>query len=390
MFLVPVPLFFIFFDQLKNLNFIILERTHMLEDVINLSFLPLPVSSLIIPFLLLALLNNTKNISNTIYFVILSFFVALFSLSFSNRFYFSNFLNLSQFYLPFFALICGEIIGSKDKLTNNFFKYLSIVTFVIMSIQIISSIIKNSEGLNSDIFLFYIYQTEQYSSLILVLSSFICLIKFFDFKNSKIFNTKSTIYLLILLTYCFLSRNLLIFTYLTMYFILVISFMKKDKFINYLIISFIIIIIFYLNIDYYELSLNKEIIEKSQWYKIYLSEISSEPRKFLFGSNADNKLYANTKGIYNYYIDFIYNFGFISLLPLIFIIYLTFSKTIIHKKQIINNRQYLIIFFVLSIILVIECFIKVPLKQPYIGILSFFIWGIYYSKLISYNKKNEN
>ena len=51
MFLVPVPLFFIFFDQLKNLNFIIL-RTHMLEDVINLS-LPLPVSSLIIPFLLL-------------------------------------------------------------------------------------------------------------------------------------------------------------------------------------------------------------------------------------------------------------------------------------------------------------------------------------------------
>ena len=166
--------------------------------------------------------------------------------------------------------------------------------------------------------------------------------------------------------------------------------MKKDKFINYLIISFIIIIIFYLNIDYYELSLNKEIIEKSQWYKIYLSEISSEPIKFLFGSNADNKLYANTKGIYNYYIDFIYNFGFISLLPLIVIIYLTFSKTIIHKKQIINNRQYLIIFFVLSIILVIECFIKVPLKQPYIGILSFFIWGIYYSKLISYNKKNEN
>ena len=78
----------------------------------------------------------------------------------------------------------------------------------------------------------------------------------------------------------FFIKKLINFTYLTMYFILVISFMKKDKFINYLIISFIIIIIFYLNIDYYELSLNKEIIEKVSGIK-FIYQISSEQKVFV-------------------------------------------------------------------------------------------------------------
>ena len=66
-----------------------------------------------------------------------------------------------------------------------------------------------------------------------------------------------------------------------------------------------------------------------QSYVIFLDEIFKNFKNFFFGSNVNNSIYLEVHRIFNYYLDFIYNFGFLSLLPLIILIYLTINVVMI-------------------------------------------------------------
>ena len=122
-------------------------------------------------------------------------------------------------------------------------------------------------------------------------------------------------------------------------------------------------------------------MNRSYWYSISFTEIISSPYNLLFGSNINNELYKNTSGIYNYYLDFIYNFGLVSLIPFVILVFLTIRKTLLLKRNFILDTQQATKFFILILTLFIDSFLKVSLKQPYIGIIVFFIWGTYYSNL---------
>jgi hypothetical protein len=379
-FLIPVPIFFSFFDGLKKFSLVILDRAKFSDDFIDFSILPLPISCFVVPLLLISLLSNTKNRTNTIYFVSLSFFIALFSLSLFNRFNFSNFLNLVQFYLPMIAIVCGEIVGSNKKYYSKFLRFFMIVALTIIISQILSTIIYKTDFLNPDIFFLYIYQTEQYSSLALILIFFIYIQKNLFNKTNNSNYYKSFLVSLILLVYVYLSHNLLLYLYLLLYIIFLIAFTKK-YILNYCIFLFFLILTINVTEIHLTFNLNEFLINRSYWYNIYFTEIISSPYNLLFGSNINNELYKNTSGIYNYYLDFIYNFGLVSLIPLIILMFLTIRKTLVLKNTFILDPQNASKFFILILILFLDSFLKVSLKQPYIGIIIFFIWGIYYSNL---------
>ena len=350
-----------------------------------MSVLPLPISSFVIPLLLISLLSNTKNSSNTIYFVSLSFFMALFSISFSNRFNFSNFLNLAQFYLPLIAIICGEIVGANQKLNKKFLKYFFITASFIMIFQIIFTIFHETNYLNPDIYFFYIYQAEQYSSLVLILISFIFIHKAILGGNKSTLNLKIYLSSFILILYIYFSQNLLYYFYALAYILFLLAFTKK--YILSYIIS-ILIIISFLSLSEHDLffDINMFLDYRISWYQTYFSEILKNPESFLLGSNINNELYKNLPGIFNYYLDFIYNFGFLSIIPLLILIFLTIKKTYNLRKSFYKNYTYLSLFFVLMLILFVDSFLKVSLKQPYIGIIIFFTWGVYYSNLKKFDR----
>ena len=117
------------------------------------------------------------------------------------------------------------------------------------------------------------------------------------------------------------------------------------------------------------------------WYQSYFVEIIKFPQNFLLGSNENNELYKNLPGVFNYYLDFIYNFGFISIIPILALIFLTIKKTYNLRNYLLINQKNLSLFFVLILVLFIDSFLKVSLKQPYIGIIIFLFWGIYYARL---------
>lgn len=378
LFLIPVPIFFVIFDRFKNFEFKYLSETIIPINATELS-VQVPISCLILPFLLLALLNNRNNISDTIYFISLSFFIALSSLTFTGRINFFNFTNLVQFYIPLIAIICGEIVGYNNKLCERFKRYFIFIILIVMILQIIFSIYYETDYLNPNIFLFYIYQTEQYSSLAFILIFFIFIhnriIKSENFMNYKIY-----LPIIILLTYVYLSKNLLLFIYTISYFLFLLIFVKKNL-IPKIIIFFTAICLLWSSYDRIIFNISTFIESKNFYYQTYFLEITKNIKNLLFGSNTIGELYVNMPGIFNYYLDFIYNFGLIAITPLFLLIFLTIKNTYIKRKSLIINQKNLALFFVVILVLFVDSFLKVSLKQPYIGIILMFIWGVYYSQL---------
>ena len=384
--LIPIPVFVFFFDPLQNFDFSLLNSSNYSETNTNkLFFTPLPISSLLIIPLLLGQLNNKENKSITIYFVALSIFCMLFVTSYTERFNFSNFLNLAQFFLPMLAIICGEIIGSNSKLKDRVLKRFFKVAMIIIILQILFTLRFNTEGLNPNFILFYIYQTEQYTSLALIIIVFVNLQNLYLRNYDKKFNYKYYLVLVIILTYVYLSNDVTLYIYSTIFFIthllLVSRFVK-----NYLILISLFFIML-LGINYLNYDYSNFMTHRIEWYNTYFLEITSSIKGFVFGSNIENELYKITPGVFNYYLDFIYNFGFISIIPLLLLILLTIQKIIKQIKNNVISSENLFIIVVLIVILFIDSFLKVSLKQPYIGIIIYFLWGICLSNL---SKKLKN
>ena len=96
----------------------------------------------------------------------------------------------------------------------------------------------------------------------------------------------------------------------------------------------------------------------------------------------NNLIYLEVPGIFNYYLDFIYNFGFLSLLPLIILIYLTIKFSYDLKNQINFNFENTLFFSLFLYMVFIDSNLRVAFKQPYAGVILYFYWGLYISKIL--------
>ena len=97
---------------------------------------------------------------------------------------------------------------------------------------------------------------------------------------------------------------------------------------------------------------------------------------------------------HNYYIDMVYNFGILSLIPIIILSAYTFSQMLNFYKirRRVNSRDLATVFtlfFIVCFFIFVDNNLKVSLKQPYSGIFIFFIWGKLLSNLNSTLKKNQ-
>ncbi len=105
---------------------------------------------------------------------------------------------------------------------------------------------------------------------------------------------------------------------------------------------------------------------------IYFNEINKEPLSIFFGHSATiNRNVASSA--HNYYLDLIYSFGIFSCFPLIILLLYTSIKA---YQQNGNDRALLWLLGIIIYLVVFDNNFKVSLRQPYPGILTFFLWGI--------------
>ena len=84
---------------------------------------------------------------------------------------------------------------------------------------------------------------------------------------------------------------------------------------------------------------------------------------------------------HNYYLDLTYNFGFIAAIPILVLLVITIREIFRHRKKVISNTDMFGLALVTLFLLLIDNSFKVGLRQPYPGIITFFLWGLLLSRL---------
>ena len=95
-------------------------------------------------------------------------------------------------------------------------------------------------------------------------------------------------------------------------------------------------------------------------------------------------------GAHNYYLDFVYNFGLLPLLPLLAGMAYTAALIARNWREIIKDASLMGLCGAVAFLLLPDNLLKVGMRQPYPGILTFFLWGMLLSNLLALKEKAQS
>jgi hypothetical protein len=118
-------------------------------------------------------------------------------------------------------------------------------------------------------------------------------------------------------------------------------------------------------------------------WRYYLRGIFSDISVFLLGHSAppDRKMWPSA---HNYYLDFIYNFGFIAVLVVVGLVAFTVIQLYQNRENILMSSPMVGLTIVVLFLLIPDSLLKVGMRQPYPGIMTFFLWGLLLTRLESF------
>ena len=122
--------------------------------------------------------------------------------------------------------------------------------------------------------------------------------------------------------------------------------------------------------------------DRLEEWRYHTKSATKSIRAFVFGqdSSSDRKIHPSA---HNYWLDLLYNFGALSLIPL-FVLLLWTSSVLWKWRSIVMKSSPLFgLAMATGYLVLIENMFKVGMRQPYPGIITFFIWGLLISRLES-------
>ncbi len=129
------------------------------------------------------------------------------------------------------------------------------------------------------------------------------------------------------------------------------------------------------------------LIRMHYWYN-YTVKIVTSPKILFAGSNEiPNR--AEYPSAHNYYLDFIYHFGLIAILPILALLIYTCKIIYRQRQRIFLSPRLTGLCCVTLFLLFIDNSLKVGLRQPYSGIFTFFLWGLLLSRLSDLNSTEK-
>jgi len=116
------------------------------------------------------------------------------------------------------------------------------------------------------------------------------------------------------------------------------------------------------------------------YWRSYWTGITESPRSLLLG-HLERPDRETTPSAHNYYLDLVYNFGVVALLPWLFLLFRSakLAWTALRSRSVTIDLIWLlgaVAFFTL-----VDNSLKVGFRQPYPGILMFFLWGVLLTRL---------
>jgi hypothetical protein len=433
--IVAVLLFFPLFFQLTGNIFY--DPAFVFDSEGSLKKLPLPLSILACYGGIL-LLGGYKRANLSLGVIFLSFVLMLLtSIVSAQGQIISNpgkLLLLLQFILPMFALVLGQTYEGGSAHALIFEKVVLFVLAVLVPIQLVVSWLQGHTMLSPYLYLFSIYQHLQYVAVIFICGYLLSLYSLWPVPRFKM--------LLILLTpligiYAVASVSLLAFSAMI---IGVIGFaiyrwrLGPDKLAMLVVFLVFLSSACYLPVamsssfrDAYffpqkfaflgakltpkELQLRGKFAEGAEltpaerqlrdelsqtplakrlhYWEYYAKSIVSGSKVFIFG-HAERPDRSKFHSAHNYYLDFVYNFGSLAVLPLMGVLGYTLVMVFRYREAILASPSFLGLTVVVLFLLLVDNSLKVGLRQPYPGIITFFLWGLLLARLESLRMGQPN
>lgn len=113
-------------------------------------------------------------------------------------------------------------------------------------------------------------------------------------------------------------------------------------------------------------------------WKMYGSWIIEDQRSLLFGHVSPPAREVRTSP-HNWYLDLIYNFGLVSLLPLLALI--GYTTYLLCRSFGSLSEEVIWLACIVAFLVLVDSNFKVTLRQPYPGIFAYFLWGLLLSRL---------
>jgi len=119
---------------------------------------------------------------------------------------------------------------------------------------------------------------------------------------------------------------------------------------------------------------------RAESLRIFADGIGASTETFLFGhiTRPDRSLHPNA---HNYWLDATYSFGVLAILPLIALIAMTAFMVWKQRNRVLSNPLLLGNTLAAGYLVLIESMFNIGMRQPYPGILAFFILGLLISRL---------
>lgn len=124
----------------------------------------------------------------------------------------------------------------------------------------------------------------------------------------------------------------------------------------------------------------KNLVERFYDWQLFVSGIVETPVTVLFGHAKPMDRQVRTSA-HNYYIDFVYNFGLIALLPLLALIGHTGRLILRNRHAVLSDPALGALAAITAFLVLVDSNFKVTLRQPYPGIFAFFLWGLLVAQL---------
>lgn len=128
--------------------------------------------------------------------------------------------------------------------------------------------------------------------------------------------------------------------------------------------------------------LTPNVADRLNSWEYFAKRIVESSSVFLFG-HAKRPSRAEFPSAHNYYLDFIFNFGVIALAPLLALVAYTLVMAYRWRAVILDSPGLTGLTIVVPFLLLVDNSFKVGLRQPYPGIVTFFLWGLWLSRVSS-------
>lgn len=306
---------------------------------------------------------------------------------------------MAQILLPVAGLVLGMMVKDKGRVISKAFL---VVLLLLVPAQLVGSWIQGGFMLTHYLYVFSVYQHFQYVPLI-----FVCA---FIFAITTLWNThRKYFYLLTPLMGIYVVASFSLLTMFAFCAYLVAFTLTKLRAKNGQIDAMSLTGVALICMLIYFPIMKNGVQNDSQFLGKFLMIKNGEQPRNLSDRLGDWKLYGNgivestrtvlvghpapfprevKSSAHNWYLDIAYNFGVISWLPTIALLF--YTGLLLWQNRVSLPAETLWLAVIVFYLVVIDSNFKVTLRQPYPGIFAYFMWGLLLSTLLAKRDNEEH